>query len=132
MCSAVRVRMLLSGTTWSRPVTAGTGAWVAGGAAGDAGAVVNALVNAPAHLVGGVLNGAGSILGGLLPAAGILTPYDPNFGFLASGPISSLIALRETIAQALGAAPPARSTVQVGALPGGFLVEIEVTAARKY
>ena len=29
-------------------------------------------------------------------------------------------------------APPARSTVQVGALPGGFLVEIEVTAARKY
>ena len=26
--------------------------------------------------------------------------------------------------------PPARSTVQVGALPGGFLVEIEVVAAR--
>jgi len=28
--------------------------------------------------------------------------------------------------------PPARSTVQVGALPGGFLVEIEAIAARKY
>ncbi len=28
--------------------------------------------------------------------------------------------------------PPARSTVQVAALPGGFLVEIEVIAARKY
>ena len=28
------------------------------------------------------------------------------------------------------AAPPARSTVQVGALPGGFLVEIEAIAAR--
>jgi 2-iminobutanoate/2-iminopropanoate deaminase len=28
--------------------------------------------------------------------------------------------------------PPARSTVQAGALPGGFLVEIEVMAARKY
>ncbi|MCB2224305.1 MAG: Rid family detoxifying hydrolase [Actinobacteria bacterium] len=27
-------------------------------------------------------------------------------------------------------APPARSTVEVGALPGGFLVEIEVIAAR--
>ena len=27
-------------------------------------------------------------------------------------------------------APPARSTVQVGALPGGFLVEIEAIAAR--
>ncbi len=26
--------------------------------------------------------------------------------------------------------PPARSTVQAGALPGGFLVEIEVVAAR--
>lgn len=29
-------------------------------------------------------------------------------------------------------APPARSTVQAGGLPGGFLVEIEVIAARKY
>ena len=28
--------------------------------------------------------------------------------------------------------PPARSTVQVAALPGGFLGEIEVIAARKY
>ena len=28
--------------------------------------------------------------------------------------------------------PPARSTVQVAALPGGFLVEVEVIAARKY
>ncbi len=27
--------------------------------------------------------------------------------------------------------PPARSTVQVAALPGGFLVEIEVVAARR-
>ena len=27
-------------------------------------------------------------------------------------------------------APPARSTVEVGALPGGFQVEIEVIAAR--
>ncbi|MEX2651293.1 MAG: Rid family detoxifying hydrolase [Acidimicrobiia bacterium] len=30
----------------------------------------------------------------------------------------------------LGDQPPARSTVQAGALPGGFLVEIEVVAAR--
>ncbi len=28
--------------------------------------------------------------------------------------------------------PPARSTVEVAALPGGFLVEIEVIAARSY
>ncbi len=30
----------------------------------------------------------------------------------------------------VGSAPPARSTVEVAALPGGFLVEIEVVAAR--
>jgi len=30
----------------------------------------------------------------------------------------------------VGDEPPARSTVQVGALPGGFLVEIEVMAVR--
>ncbi|MDP8959032.1 MAG: Rid family detoxifying hydrolase [Actinomycetota bacterium] len=29
-----------------------------------------------------------------------------------------------------GDAPPARATVQAGALPGGFLVEIEMVAAR--
>ncbi len=30
----------------------------------------------------------------------------------------------------VGSAPPARSTVEVRALPGGFLIEIEVVAAR--
>jgi 2-iminobutanoate/2-iminopropanoate deaminase len=30
----------------------------------------------------------------------------------------------------VGSAPPARSTVEVNALPGGFLVEIEAIAAR--
>lgn len=28
--------------------------------------------------------------------------------------------------------PPARSTIQAAALPGGFLVEIEVVASRSY
>jgi len=71
----------------------------------DPGAVLNTLVNLPANLVDGFLNGSGTILG-FLPAPGLLTPYDPNFGFLASGPIASLIALRDVIAQAIGAAPP--------------------------
>ena len=71
----------------------------------DPGAVINTLVNLPADLVDGFLNGSGTILG-FLPAPGLLTPYDPNFGFLASGPIASLIALRDVIAQATGAAPP--------------------------
>jgi hypothetical protein len=73
--------------------------------ASDPGAVINTLVNLPANLVNGFLNGSGTVLG-FLPAPGLLTPYDPNFGFLASGPISSLIALRDVIAQAIGATPP--------------------------
>jgi uncharacterized membrane protein YgcG len=77
----------------------------AGVAAGNVAAVVNALVNAPANLVGGVLNGAGNILG-FMPGAGILTPFDPIFGELDSGPIASLNNLREAIAEALGKKAP--------------------------
>ncbi|TDO08838.1 hypothetical protein EV580_4868 [Mycobacterium sp. BK086] len=73
--------------------------------AGDPAAVINTLVNLPANLVNGFLNGSGTILG-FINAPGLLTPYDPNFGFLASGPIASLIALRDVIAQAIGATPP--------------------------
>jgi hypothetical protein len=71
----------------------------------DPGAIINILVNLPANLVDGFLNGSGTILG-FLPAPGLLTPYSPDFGFLASGPIASLIALRDVIAQAIGATPP--------------------------
>ncbi|WP_319435438.1 hypothetical protein [Mycobacterium sp. RTGN5] len=73
--------------------------------ANDPGAVINTLVNLPANLVNGFLNGSGMVLG-ILPAPGLLTPYSPDFGFLASGPIASLIALRDVIAQAIGATPP--------------------------
>ena len=38
--------------------------------------------------------------------------------------------VNEVYAGYFPASPPARSTVQVGALPGGFLVEIEAIAAR--
>jgi 2-iminobutanoate/2-iminopropanoate deaminase len=38
--------------------------------------------------------------------------------------------VNEVYADYSGDSPPARSTVQVGALPGGFLVEIEAIAAR--
>jgi hypothetical protein len=83
-----------------------------GAVASDPGAVINALVNLPANLVDGVLNGAGTILGGFLNTPGILTPWDPSLGELASGPIASLIALRDVIAQAIGApAPPAAAAV---------------------
>ncbi len=84
--------------------------------AGDPAAVVNTLVNLPANLVDGFLNGSGTILG-FINAPGLLTPYDPNFGFLASGPISSLIALRDVIAQAIGATPPPTAAIGAAKVP---------------
>jgi 2-iminobutanoate/2-iminopropanoate deaminase len=48
--------------------------------------------------------------------------------FLAD--ISDFPKVNAVYAGFLNEEPPARSTVQAGALPGGFLVEIEVVAAR--
>lgn len=80
----------------------------------DPAAVINTLVNLPANLVDGFLNGSGTILG-FINAPGLLTPYDPNFGFLASGPIASLIALRDVIAQAIGAPVPTAAATSAAA-----------------
>ncbi len=85
-----------------------------GAVAADPAAVITSLVNLPANLVDGFLNGRGTLLG-FLPTPGLLTPYDPNFGFLGSGPISSLIALRDVIAQAIGAVPPSAAAVPAAA-----------------
>lgn len=98
----------------------------------DPGAVINTLVNLPANLVDGFLNGSGTILG-FLPAPGLLTPYDPNFGFLASGPTASLIALRDVIAQAIGAAPPTAAAAASAAatVPGAAkTVTLSITAPK--
>ena len=48
--------------------------------------------------------------------------------FLAD--IGDFAAVNEVYAKFFSSAPPARSTFQAGALPGGYLVEIEVIAAR--
>lgn len=48
--------------------------------------------------------------------------------FLAD--IADFGTVNEVYARYVGEAPPARSTFQVGALPAGFKVEIEVIAAR--
>jgi len=48
--------------------------------------------------------------------------------FLAD--INDFSAVNDVYASYFDQDPPARSTFQVGALPGGFLVEIEVIAAR--
>jgi 2-iminobutanoate/2-iminopropanoate deaminase len=44
--------------------------------------------------------------------------------------IADFAAVNEVYRRYVGEAPPARSTIQVAALPGGFAVEIEVVAAR--
>ena len=44
--------------------------------------------------------------------------------------MSDFGAVNEVYGSYFDSAPPARSTVEVAALPGGFLVEIEVIAAR--
>ncbi len=48
--------------------------------------------------------------------------------FLAD--IADFPAVNDVYGSFFDSEPPARSTVQAGALPGGFLVEIEVVAAR--
>ena len=48
--------------------------------------------------------------------------------FLAD--VADFAAVNEVYRRYFSDAPPARSTVQVGGLPGGFLVEIEAIAAR--
>ena len=100
--------------------------------ASDPGAVINTLVNLPANLVDGFLNGSGTVLG-FIPAPGLLTPYSPDFGFLASGPIASLIQLRDVIAQAIGATPPsaAASTSAAATVPSAAKTVTLSTAAPK-
>jgi 2-iminobutanoate/2-iminopropanoate deaminase len=44
--------------------------------------------------------------------------------------IASFPVVNQVYGEYVGSARPARSTVEVAALPGGFLVEIEVVAAR--
>jgi hypothetical protein len=68
-------------------------------------AAVNAVVNAPATLVGAFLNGLGEVAGS--PAPGILTPWSDNYGEFGSGPIGALNYLRGLFAEALGAKAPA-------------------------
>ena len=44
--------------------------------------------------------------------------------------MADFAAVNDVYAEVVGSAPPARSTVQVAALPGGYKVEIELVAAR--
>jgi hypothetical protein len=74
-----------------------------GAGTGDPIEIVNAFVNAPGVIADGILNGGyGPLLLGLLPAPGVLTP-DGLLGPLGAGPIGFGLAIRDAIAQALGA-----------------------------
>ncbi|BBY58248.1 hypothetical protein [Mycolicibacterium sarraceniae] len=74
--------------------------------AGDAVAAIRALINIPAAMTGAFLNGYPAT-----SSSGILSPYaGSSFG---SGLIASLLAARDTIAQALGAPVPPSSAAVV-------------------
>lgn len=72
-----------------------------------------------------VLDNIGAILGDL--GLGFTDVVKASV-FLAD--IGDFAAVNEVYARYFDTDPPARSTFQAGALPGGYLVEIEVIAAR--
>jgi hypothetical protein len=72
------------------------------GQAGDLEGVFTALVNAPATLTGATLNGYGTLPGIGTPVGGLLSGVGEIAG-LTDGTIAGLLALRDTVAKALGA-----------------------------
>lgn len=68
-------------------------------------------------------------LGGILADVG-LTYADIVKTTIFMTDIGDYAAINAVYAEYVGGAPPARSAVQVAALPAGFHVEIEVVAAR--
>jgi len=72
-----------------------------------------------------VLKNIGALLGDLC-----LSYYDIVKTTLFLADIGDYPAVNDVYATYFGDEPPARSAIQAAALPGGFLVEIEVVAAR--
>ena len=72
-----------------------------------------------------VLDNIGSILGDLGLGFGDIVKTTVFLANMADYP-----AVNKVYGGYFQGAPPARSAIQAGALPGGFLVEIEVVAAR--
>lgn len=72
-----------------------------------------------------VMRNIGAILGDLGLGYGDIVKTTIFLADIGDFPI-----VNEVYGSFFDADPPARSTVQAGALPGGFLVEIEVVAAR--
>ncbi|MGH8952784.1 MAG: RidA family protein [Acidimicrobiia bacterium] len=72
-----------------------------------------------------VMDNIGSILGDLGLSYGDIAKTTIFLADMGDYP-----KVNEVYASYFGTEPPARSAIQAGALPGGFLVEIEVVAAR--
>ena len=88
--------------------------------AGDLGGVASAIINAPATLTNAFLNGNDS-------TPGLLTP---STGVGGGGPIAALLSFRDSIAQALGATPPA-ATAAVSAPPSSAAKTVTLSIAPK-
>jgi 2-iminobutanoate/2-iminopropanoate deaminase len=72
-----------------------------------------------------VMDNIGSILGDLELSYGDIVKTTIFLADMGDYP-----KVNEVYGSYFGTEPPARSAIQAGALPGGFLVEIEVVAAR--
>jgi 2-iminobutanoate/2-iminopropanoate deaminase len=72
-----------------------------------------------------VMKNIGAILGDLGLGYSDITKTTVFLADMADYPV-----VNEVYGSYLSEDPPARSAIQAGALPGGFLVEIEVVAAR--
>ncbi|WP_197373061.1 hypothetical protein [Mycolicibacterium baixiangningiae] len=82
-----------------------------GVAAGDIGAVADAIVNAPGVIIDGLLNGGYGPPLLVVPAPGLLTP-NAVFGTLGAGPIGFVLAIRQAIADAITPAAPLSTAEQ--------------------
>ena len=110
------------GAPYNQAIIAGGFVFVAGqlGIDPGSGQVVDGGIGAQTERVfanlGAILEAAGSSLDAVVKTTVFLTDLD-DFG-----------GMNEVYARSIGSTPPARSTVEIGRLPAGALVEIEAIA----
>jgi 2-iminobutanoate/2-iminopropanoate deaminase len=109
------------GAPYSQAIRAGEFVFVSGqlGLKPDHGEITGGIAEQTEQVfanLGAILAEAGTVLGGLVKTT----------VFLAD--LGDFAAMNEVYKRHVGASPPARSTVEVAALPSGALVEIEAIA----
>lgn len=103
---------------YSVAVEAGGFVFLSGQVGSGAPAEVGAQTRRVLDNIAAILGDIGMGLGDIIKASIFLANMD------------DLATVNEIYGEYMGAEPPTRTTIQAGALPGGFLVEIEVMAAR--